>query len=154
MHYYYVISVDQHKCYYTHPSYHDDQVGLRFSFDVLKMYLEKSFINLLIPIFFRAWLRVTDPSTRTYQQNIWSRATFLTRKWKWYPRHRNKNKFHHRIPCYKTTRSINNSVRIGLIIVNGGLFDIICKFIQFTAKNAYKSIIALYNIHTLWVDIK
>ena len=38
---YYVISVDQHKCYYltTHPSYHDDQVGLRFSFDVLKMYL-------------------------------------------------------------------------------------------------------------------
>lgn len=65
-----VISVDQQKCYSTHPFYHDDQVGLRFSFDVLKMYLESTFINLLIPIFFRAWLRVTDPSTRTYQQNI------------------------------------------------------------------------------------
>lgn len=46
MHYYYVISVDQHKCYYTHPSYHDDQVGLRFSFDVLKMYFV--FINVLL----------------------------------------------------------------------------------------------------------
>ena len=53
MHYHhYVISLSWSTklLYSTPPSYHDDQVGLRFSFDVLKMYLENTFINLLIPI--------------------------------------------------------------------------------------------------------
>ena len=106
------------------------EIFFRCSQDVFR----KNFHQFIDTDCFRAWLRVTDPSIRTYQQNIWTRATFSTRKWKWYPSHRNKNKFHHWIPCCKTTRSINNSV--GMRPQQWGMFDIICKFIQmnFTAK--------------------